>query len=134
MAFYADFVGALGGMTVTGVTKKMTSPPRQVNTAQLPLLFPRLPRGESGAVTFTGAEGVRRVACDVVILIEAVGQSTMPTNFALALTLMDNLDAALATLATTNQNVDDWVIRQDAEALADGTQFWVLVATVRGVG
>lgn len=133
MAFYADFVGALGNMTVTGVTKKMTSPPRQVSTAQLPLQFPRLPAGTNSVETLSSTTALKRGTCELVILIEAVGQSTLPLNFALALTLLDNLDAALGTLAASG-TVDDWAIRQDAEVLADGTQFWALVATVRGSG
>lgn len=133
MAFYADFVGALGNMTVTGVTKKMTSPPRQVSTAQLPLQFPRLPAGTNSVETLSSTTALKRGTCELVILVEAVGQSTLPLNFALALTLLDNLDAALGTLAASG-TVDDWAIRQGAEVLADDTQFWALIATVRGSG
>jgi len=134
VAFYADFVTALGGMSVTGVTASATAPPRQVSTAQLPYLFPRLPVGNNSIETLASTPGIQSATCEVVVLLEAATQSTPALNFALALTMMDNLNTALTALAASGGVVDDWSIRQDVEVTSDGTEYYALVATVTGSG
>lgn len=133
MGYYTDFATALGSMTVTGVTKKVTSPPTQINTAQLPMLYVRLPTGANTVAVLSGGMGLKQAGCEVVILVEPILQSTAPVNFALCLSLMDALEAALTTLVADG-DINEWSIRQDVEATSESTAYWALIATVQGSG
>ena len=127
---YTEYAAMLAGLDVTGVTKRYTSPPTQLSTAQLPAQWPRLPSGETQIATLTGGAGLPSLSCDLVIAVEVVAQNTQPANYAKALGIIDALQAALATEALDNV-VDSWQMRLETDVLGD-TLYWVIVATVTG--
>jgi len=127
---YTEYAAMLAGLDVTGVTKRYTSPPTQLSTAQLPAQWPRLPSGETQIATLTGGAGLPSLSCDLVIAVEVVAQNTQPANYAKALGIIDALQAASATEALDNV-VDSWQMRLETDVLGD-TLYWVIVATVTG--
>lgn len=129
---YTAFVGALAGLTVSGVTKAYTSPPGQVNTASLPCSFPRLPSGDESPITGQSNGGWPTLRAELVILIEPWAQSTRPVNFAATLTAMDNVSAALRG-ADLAEGPARWSIEARLEYVGE-TPFWAVIATVTATG
>ena len=129
---YATFTNALYGLTVTGVTRNYLQPPQQVSTADLPILFTRLPSGTEGPIMGVRTGGWPTLRADVVILVEPFHQGQSSTNYALALTLMDNLSAALRA-ANLGEGPARWNIESRLEIIVD-TPYWVVVASVESTG
>lgn len=127
---YTEYAAMLAGLNVAGVTKRFTSPPTQLSTAQLPAQWPRLPSGETQIATLTGAAGLPTFACDLVIAVEAYQQNTQPANYAKALAVIDAMQTTLTTEAL-NSDLDSWQMRVDVDQVGD-TAYWVIVATVTG--
>lgn len=127
---YTDYAAMLAGLQVAGVTKRFTSPPTQLSTAQLPAQWPRLPSGETQIAALTGAAGLPTFACDLVVAVEAMQQNTQPANYAKALAAIDALQTVL-TAEALDGVVDSWQMRLDGEQIGD-TAYWVIVATVTG--
>jgi hypothetical protein len=125
---YLSFMAALQGLTVTGVTKKAHEPPRQVSTADLPLQFVRLPTGVEEARTRDHPGGWLTITCELVVLLEPVMQSLPAVNFALTLTMLDNISAALRG-TQVGASLNRWTIRGDYITVGD-TPFWGIVAAV----
>jgi len=127
---YTEYVTTLAGLSVAGVVKTYTAPPTQMNTAQLPAQWVRLPSGETQVVTLAGGVGIPSFSCDLVIAVEAVSQNTQPVNYAKALALLDALQATLTTEALDGV-ADSWSLRLDSEQIGTAW-YWVIVATVTG--
>ena len=96
MTTYTAFVAALAGLTVTGVKRSYGFEPDNIDTADLPGLFVRLPSGGTNDETMTtcSGDGKMRVA-DLVVIIEPTGQSTTADRFADTVTMADRLETAL---------------------------------------
>lgn len=136
---YSTFVSNLAGLTVTGVTRAYTYPPRAVETADLPAMFPRIPSGTEGPMTVKDHGGNPEITCELVILYEAVEQNTQPTNFTNTLTQLDNLNTALRG-APVGKNTGaigtgplTWTIQHTQVERGD-RDYWAVVATVTGFG
>lgn len=127
---YTEYVTMLAGLTVAGVVKRYPTPPTQLNTAQLPASWPRLPGGETQIVTLTSGAGLPTLACDLVIAVNAWGQGTQPVNYAAAVSIVDALNAALIDEAD-NGVIDGWALRLEVDQIGDAA-YWVIVATVTG--
>lgn len=127
---YTEYAAMLATLPVTGVVKAYNAPPTQLSTAQLPAQWPRLPQGETQIATLTGGAGLPSLTCDLVVAVEAYGQSTQPANYARCLTIIDALQAALTTEALDGV-VDSWQMRLELESIGD-VGYWVIVATVTG--
>ena len=126
---YASFVSALSGLSVTGVTRKVSQPPRQVNTAELPLQYTQLPTGEEESRSRDHPGGWLTITCEVVVLLEPILQSTQTLNYAATVAMMDNLSAALrATDFARSRN--RWTIRGSLVNLGNDTVYWGVVARV----
>jgi hypothetical protein len=126
-----SFVGTLGGLTVTGVKKKYAFPPSQLDTAHMPCQFVRLPDSTTPIGTFSGAPQLDTVTAEIVIVIEPWAQSTNATSFALMLTMIDNLTAALKAEMAANQQINTWTISSRPTDVGTN-EYWSLVATVEG--
>lgn len=128
----AAYVSALSGLTVTGVTRKYTEPPTQVNTADLPCMYPRIPELSDAPITACGQGGWPTHTAELVILVEPIAQNRQNVNFALVLSLIDALQAALqAAKPTTGKRT--WQIRQEIVEHRPDTLHWAIIATVTGV-
>src|SRR3990172_10499159 len=93
---YAAFVDSLRDTVVTGITRRYEEPPASVTTADLPASWPMLPIGNEPMLTGGGtAGGWAELICDLVIAVEPLAQGTQAQNYALMITIMDNLSTAL---------------------------------------
>ncbi len=134
MTTYAQFVSALAGLTVTGVKRKFTSTPTQLSTADLPATYPRIPNASEGGLTAEGQGGWPTLTCDLVIVVEPMGQSRPSANFAATVSLIDNLNTALRGASLTKSK-HSWTVRREGVNVDGGqTDYWALVATVTGHG
>lgn len=132
MFTYAGFVADLATLSVTGVTRAYDHPPAQLNTADLPSLYVRLPAGENQSVTLAALNGLRQATCEVVIAVEPVRQNRNEPNFATCIGLLDALEDAIATEALA-WGVDTWAMRVEVDFVGD-TAYWLIVTTVQGSG
>lgn len=129
---YATFLAALAGLSVTGVTKKFTYPPEALSSADLPAMWPQLPRGDDKPMTFGAAGGWPELIADLCIAVEPVGQSLQHSNFDTTVTALDNLGAALRG-ADIGKGTLSWTIKS-ARITVAGIDYWGVVATVTGHG
>lgn len=128
---YKTFTDGLTALSVTGVTRVFTEPPTSIGTADLPAMYIRIPRGEEGAMTFQTSGGWPTLTCDLVIVVEAVGQNTQSANYAATIELMDNLSSALR-LASIGRSALVFNIDGDVQTEIAGTSYWAVVATISG--
>jgi len=133
MTTYAAFVSALVGLTVTGVKRKFAAPPTQLNTADLPAMYPRIPQAAEGGLTAEGQGGWPRLTGELVFVIEPIGQSRQPSNFAATVTMIDAINTTLRA-ATLTKSKHSWTVRREGVNLGGDTDYWALVATVIGNG
>ena len=118
-------------MTVTGVKRTYTEPPTQISSADMPLLFPKLPEGSTAVDTLGQTTGIRDMTCDVVLAIEPVTQNRQSANYTTALTMLGNLETALVALAGSNKVIDRWTL-QLTDDFVGASPCWCIVATVEG--
>lgn len=129
MAFNTtDFVNTLAALSVTGVTRNYTEPPQQVNSTDLPCMWPMVPDAEHEIISLTSGAGLLTVTCDLMILIEMELQDRNSVKFSATLAIIDALDAALA--AETDAGIDGWNISSNF----DEKNNWQIIATVIGSG
>lgn len=125
----SEWVAGLAALSITGVKRKYTAPPQQVNTGDLPAMYPRVPQDTVEVVSFGGTTGLTVASIELVIAICPYALSTAATEFARAVSLIDamktTLDAAVISLG-----IDRYTIRQDILDLGSDTVYWGLVATV----
>lgn len=134
MTTFTSYVTALSGLTVSGVTRKYTSPPQSINTADLPAQWPLLPSGDAAPLVFGGyGSPAGTYRCDLVIATEAVGQNVNSVNFAGVLTLMDALTTALKAMTRPVAGAFTWTIRQAIVTVA-GNDYWALICSCEGSG
>lgn len=135
MTTYVEYVDGLEALVVAGVARRYTEgPPLSLNTADLPAQWVQLPAGESEAMVLGDAAGSRwpTFSADLIIAIEAVGQSTGGANFDATITLMEALRTRLELTDLTEAPLA-WVMRQAIVTVA-GNDYWAVVASVRGQG
>lgn len=130
---YADFVNNLSGMSVTGVTRTYTEPPRSLNTADLPAMWPQLPESENGSVTFSHTAGLRRARVELAIAVEPFQQALPSESFATSIALIDDVETALTTNAASF-GIDDWSISLRLIQIARDTLYWAIIFSVEGSG
>lgn len=133
MAFtYAGFVAALATLSVTGVTRVYDHPPAQIDTADLPSLYLRLPAGENQSVTLRATRGLRQATCEVVIAVEPVLQNQNEPNFEKCIGLLDALENAIVAKAL-GWGIETWSMRVEVDFVGD-TAYWLIVAIIQGSG
>jgi len=126
------FVTALMDISVTGVTRVFDNPPASLGTADLPAMWPGLPRAEEPAMTFKSNGGWPALFCDLIIAIEPVAQNTQSANYTATLTAKDNLTSALRSATTIGRAGLRWSITANAQVDVAGTPYWAVIATVEG--
>lgn len=127
---YSAFLAALAALVVTGVTKRFTEPPAQLNSAQLPAQYVALPDGNANVATLTGSIDTLAVTAELRIAIEPLGQNTQNANWTKTVALLDATQAALVGAVDT-LSLDEWRIGVKVESIGDAA-YWVIVATVTG--
>jgi len=128
---YRSFVDALTSLTVVGVQRKYTEPPKSISSADLPAMYPGLPSGEETAMTFQTAGGWPTLICDLIVVVEAVAQDTQSVNFAATVDIMDNLSSVLRQ-ASIGRAALTWTMTTNVQVQIAGTTYWAVVATING--
>lgn len=128
---YTTFAAALAALSVTGVTRKLTAPPTSIATADLPAMWPGLPRGEEPSMTFKTAGGWPTLICDLIVAIEPVGQNTQGANYTATLAIMDALSTALRASSIGRASLT-WTINANVQVIVSDTTYWAVVCTVTG--
>lgn len=128
---YTTFAGALAALSVTGVTRNLTTPPASIETADLPAMWPGLPRGEEPPFTFQTSGGWPEITCELIIAVEPIGQSTQSANYTATLSIMDALCTALRG-AEIGRSLLRWTINTNVQVVVGSTTYWAVVATVTG--
>jgi len=127
MTTFSAFVESVANLNVTGVRRKLLSPPVTMSNADLPLSFPRIPTQVHTWRTFT--DTTLAITVELVIVVSPDALNLRGPVFSEACALVDNLNTALRTLS----DVDRWSIRLAAESFDGGaTIHTVLVASVEG--
>jgi len=129
---YTEFVAAVAALDIAGVTRAYTTPPGQINTADLPCSYPSLPTGGENPITGDAAGGWPTLRVDLVVLLEPWAQSTRASNYAAALAMMDAVSVALraATLAKSRPR---WQMRTEVVSIGE-TPFWAVITSVEANG
>lgn len=125
-------VAGLRALTITGVARKYDAPPTQLSTADMPLMYVRLPEGSSETATFDASQGLFNCAAEIVIVVKPVMQSRNSTNMDAGLTMMDALHTALSDAAQANDYAR-WAMRLETEIDGD-TAYWRVIARVEAIG
>lgn len=128
----ADFIADLSALAVTGVRKRFDAPPSQLSTAVLPATFPRLPELNAEVAMFLGGMGLKSIACEFVIVVSPAAQDSSGNNFALTVTLLDALNAALTVAVNGDDNlqyIDRWTVRQSLDEIGT-TAYWTIVVRI----
>lgn len=126
---YATFTAALAALSVTGVTRKFAYPPASVGTADLPAMYPALPRGIEGGLTFVSNGGWPALFCDLIVLLEPVGQNTQSGNYAATIAMIDNVSAALRSSDIGRAKLN-WETITNVQVDVAGTPYWAVITTV----
>lgn len=126
---YTDFVNDLAALNVAGVTMTYNQPPQQVNAADCPAQYVRIPSGVEGTMTFQAPGGWPQMTADIVILVNPAMLDTNAVNFASGLTLMDALSETLRHASHLGKTLPTWSIRIDMVDVGQSV-FWAVIATV----
>lgn len=131
------FVNNLADLSITGVKRNYDGAPSNVESADLPALFPRAVEGSDGAFTHRTYGGWQTLVCELVILVEKVGLDTVPQNHQKVVDVIDNANAALwAAVDVTKYGKSrlswDWALSSD-EVVGE-TVYWAVVFRVEGAG
>lgn len=125
---YAEFVAQLAAIPVAGVKTARREPPRQVNDAEMPLSYPRLPATAEEIVSFSGETGLAVAEVVMVFLVKSMMLSTQAVNFAGSLAMIDAIHSAYRTAAEEGL-IDGWRIAQVDDTIGE-TDYYALAATI----
>jgi hypothetical protein len=129
---YASTIAALCALPVVGVKKRVDYQPAQLNTADLPMLFPSLPRGEHRIATLDGGMELPTVRVNLLIAVEPVLQGRAEPTWDKCVALIDAQTAALDGAVLT-VGVVGYSTRLEVYTFGAGdnaTAYWTLVTDV----
>lgn len=127
-------VATASALPVPGIKKAVAFRPRQVNAADLPLLYTRLPGSARGISTLTYGQGLRSATLEMVVLVEMINLNTQQANDALTVQLLDNLAMTLEANAAA-LGMDSYTLATDEDTIGDGAApVQAIIATVEVSG
>lgn len=133
---YTNFSNAAADLVIAGVRTKRRFIPNQIETAMLPLQFPRLPEGSELPLTADSAQGGwPTLAIELVIALEPFGQDKNKANHAATLAMIDAANDALraAPFATFGKGKHSWSIRGEQGQIGEN-DYWLVVIRIVGNG
>lgn len=138
MAFttLSQLVTDITALTVTGISANATFAyrPRQINAAQFPLRYIRIPKRERQNSTLGYAQGLKAATIEIVVFVAPLNLNLQSTNDALTVTLIDALGDTLEAAAST-LGMDSYEITTDEDTIGDGeTPVQAIIATVEVSG
>ena len=136
---YRSFIDNLGDLSITGIVRALDAPPASVETADLPCSFPRAVEGTEGPMTVQTAGGWPEFTGELVMLVETVGQNTVPENHSTVVDLADNFSAAIRAIAPSSskplgKGALNWSLTLSSNEIVGERQYWALIARVEGSG
>ena len=129
----SDFVENLSNLDVVGVNRRYKHPPASVDSADLPVMYPRIPSTNSTPLTFTDQGGWPTLRADLVVLTRMAGEDTQSENFAETLAMMDEIATALRTTTNLGNSKITFRIYQTVVEVA-GHELWAVITEVEGKG
>ena len=126
----ANFLAAVQGMTVTGVTRHYDNPPQQLTTADLPAAFPLWPAANMPDMITSCINDGKTRTVGFVICVEAGGQGTNKLNYARYAALMDNIETALATAFSTTVNFYTYEMATVPDYPVADMTYWAIITTI----
>lgn len=134
---YTSFVTNLAAISVTGVTRRYeldSTPPTSIGAADLPAQFVNPGGGAtSGQDEIPGSANFVAYAATLMILVEAIGLSNSPANYAACVSMVDNLNTALKANCGVIDGPETgplrWTIKEGIQGEGD-SQFWAVWAEV----
>ena len=135
MAFatLTDLVAQAAALPVAGVKTRAPYRPRQVNAADLPMLYSRLPGSSRAISTLTYGQDLRHATLEVVILVQMINLDTQPVNDALTVQLLDALAAALEA-AAASLGLDSYTLATDEDLIGNASPVQAILATLEVSG
>lgn len=136
---YEAFLAAVGDLDVVGIESKLDAPPTKLDTAELPASFPAATLGQvlsEGYMTVGTHGGWPHFTASLIVVMEPVGQSTLPENHKAAVAMIDNLTAALraSPVAGIGKSDVSWSVSLSPDFQVGTTAYWAVVATIDGHG
>lgn len=136
---YATFLQALAGIEVEGVILPLAVPPVRVETADLPASFATALEGmvlEEDYMTVQTFGGWPILRGNLVVLVEAAGQDTVPTNHVAVVEMVDAVVDALRGLPVGSLGKGHlrWAVEVRADYILGDQAYWAVVTTVEGEG
>ena len=126
----ANFLAAIQGMTITGVTRHYDNPPLSLNTADLPAAFPLWPGADMLDLPFSCLDTGRTRTIGFVVCIEPSGQGTSALTYARFAALMDNLETAINTAFTTSVNFYTYSMSTLPNYPVGDNDYWSILVTI----
>ncbi len=132
---YTDFSNAVADLPVTGVKKALRTMPSQINTALLPLSYPRLPEGSESPLTTEGEGGWPTMTVERVFVVQPMQQATDKLNHEKALALVDNISNALRGVAIgqIGKSKIRWTTQMRIAPVGNA-DYWCIIVRVTGNG
>jgi len=133
MTTYANFISTISGVAITGVTS-IDYHPLSIHTADLPMAFPKLPGGVRNYQTSTTCMGDQKDrTCDLVVVMEPIGQDNQEPNFDATVAMMDVVETALDTLYTDGEYMFTYEISAGIEPVGE-VPHWAVIASLNLTG
>ena len=125
MTTYVNFIAAIHGLTVSGVTRKYNYTPLQLSTADLPAQLLDLGGLDQNDDLTTCADDGFTKSVDMVIVLQPAGQDNVSPNYSAQATMVDNVLTALKTLSSNYF----WSIQTGVEPIS-GVSAWTVRASI----
>lgn len=126
-------VAQVAALSVAGVKRQSAYRPRQVNAADLPQMYTRLPDSTRAIATLTYGQDLRHGTLEVVIAVQMINLDTQATNDALTVQMMDSLAAALESNAAA-LGMDNYTLTTDEDLIGNASPIQAIVATLEVSG
>jgi hypothetical protein len=126
-------VAQVAAMPVVGVKRQYAYRPRQINPADLPMMYTRLPGSTRAISTLTYGQDLRHATLELVIAVQMVNLDTQATNDALTVQLLDALAAALEANAAA-LGMDSYTLTTDEDLIGNASPVQAIVATLEVSG
>lgn len=126
----AAFMSAILALSVSGVSRTYDEAPASIDISNGYAAFPLLPGMARGAQVSTCIGQSKSRAIGYVVVLEATGQSTQAEKYALIGAALDNLEAALDSLAPSVVNFIEYTIDVSGNYPIGDSQYLALIASI----
>lgn len=126
------FVDALADLDIDGVRRKRKVMPTEINRADLPMSYVRIPDASRSTSTLSYGMDLRHGVAELVVVVAPMLTGTQERNFYATVDMVDAIADALVTNAAA-LGMDGYEIRSEEDTMGD-VAYWALVARVEASG